>query len=192
MTFRTFPNGTTLAFAKFSAVFMSIRLLRPVPLKISWMSRTFPLFTKVFSVIAPILKSPIMKLPLMRMASPLRPSPSGSLIPDGTGQGKEVTYTYRVFRPLTVYFIKQMKQQFAIYFSVTPVDDLHCLGWMCMAMNYGFDIPEAQLIAFQDEVTAQDIPIVESQRPERLPLRFTGRIALAFRPHQHCLPQVAG
>lgn len=98
--------------------------------------------------------------------------------PDGTGVGKEVTYTYRVFRPLVVYFVKQMDQQFAIYFAVTPVDDLHCLGWMCMAMNYGFDIPESQLVAFQDEVTAQDIPIVESQRPERLPLDLQAELHL--------------
>ncbi|MBI1280295.1 MAG: Rieske 2Fe-2S domain-containing protein [Anaerolineaceae bacterium] len=98
--------------------------------------------------------------------------------PDGTGHGKEVTYTYRVFRPLTVYFIKRMQQQFSIYFVVTPVDDLHCIGWMCMAMNYGYDIPESQLIAFQDEVTAQDIPIVESQRPERLPLDLQAELHL--------------
>lgn len=98
--------------------------------------------------------------------------------PDGTGQGKNVTYTYRVFRPLTVYFIKQTGQQFAIYFSVTPVDEIGCLGWMCMAMNYAHDIPEEKMRAFQDEVTAQDIPIVESQRPERLPLDLQAELHL--------------
>lgn len=98
--------------------------------------------------------------------------------PDGTGQGKKVTYTYRVFRPLTVYFIKQTGQQFAIYFSVTPQDEIGCMGWMCMAMNYAHDIPEEKLRAFQDEVTAQDIPIVESQRPERLPLDLQAELHL--------------
>jgi len=99
--------------------------------------------------------------------------------PDGTGQGKEVIYTYRVFRPLTVYFIKTSAgPSFSIYFTVTPVDELSCLGWMCMAMNYGHDIPEEKLRAFQDEVTAQDIPIVESQRPERLPLDLQAELHL--------------
>jgi len=38
-----------------------------------------------------------------------------------------------------------------------------------MNMNYGDEIGAAQLRAFQDVVAWQDIPIVEWQRPERLP-----------------------
>jgi phenylpropionate dioxygenase-like ring-hydroxylating dioxygenase large terminal subunit len=98
--------------------------------------------------------------------------------PDGTGVGKPVTYTYRVYRPLTVYFVKQAAQQFAIYFSVTPVEENLCLGWMCMTMNYAYDIPEAEMIAFQDTVAAQDVPIVESQRPEKLPLDLQAELHL--------------
>jgi phenylpropionate dioxygenase-like ring-hydroxylating dioxygenase large terminal subunit len=99
--------------------------------------------------------------------------------PDGTGIGKDVTYTYRVYRPLTVYFVKTTAgPSFAIYFSVTPVEETKCLGWMCMVMNYGHEIPEEQLRAFQDEVTGQDIPIVESQRPERLPLDLQAELHL--------------
>ena len=98
--------------------------------------------------------------------------------PDGTGQGKNVTYTYRVFRPLIAYFVKQTAQRFAIYFPVTPIDEIGCKGWMCMAMNYAHEIPEEELIAFQDKVTAQDVPIVESQRPERLPLDLQAELHL--------------
>jgi phenylpropionate dioxygenase-like ring-hydroxylating dioxygenase large terminal subunit len=99
--------------------------------------------------------------------------------PDGTGQGKEVVYTYRVFRPLTAYFIKTSAgPSLSIYLTVTPVDELYSLGWMCMAMNYGHEIPEENLRAFQDEVTGQDIPIVESQRPERLPLDLQSELHL--------------
>jgi phenylpropionate dioxygenase-like ring-hydroxylating dioxygenase large terminal subunit len=80
---------------------------------------------------------------------------------------------------LTVYFIKTSAgPSFSIYFTVTPVDELSCLGWMCMAMNYGHEIPEENLRAFQDEVTGQDIPIVESQRPERLPLDLQAEMHL--------------
>jgi phenylpropionate dioxygenase-like ring-hydroxylating dioxygenase large terminal subunit len=98
--------------------------------------------------------------------------------PDGTGQGKNVTYTYRVFRPLVAYFVKETAQRFSIFFPVTPVDEIGCKGWMCMAMNYAHEIPEQELIAFQDKVTAQDIPIVESQRPERLPLDLQAELHL--------------
>ncbi|MBD2043659.1 aromatic ring-hydroxylating oxygenase subunit alpha [Microcoleus sp. FACHB-672] len=91
--------------------------------------------------------------------------------PDGTGTGGEVTYNYRVLRPLTAYFVKQSPAgELTIFFTVTPVDEEECLGWMWITMNYGHEIPEAELRAFQDKVVRQDIPIVESQQPKRLPL----------------------
>lgn len=108
--------------------------------------------------------------------------------PDGTGVGKAVCYTYRVLRPLTAYFVKQMEQTFSIIFNVTPVSELESLGWMWMNYNYAFDIPEDDLRRFQDTVAGQDIPIVESQRPELLPLDLqaelhlrSDRTAIAYR-----------
>lgn len=47
------------------------------------------------------------------------------------------------------------------------------MGWMWIAMNYGSDIPQAELHSFQDRVVRQDIPIVESQQPKRLPLTLS-------------------
>ena len=91
--------------------------------------------------------------------------------PDGTGQGGSVTYNYRILRPLTAYFSKNTDGRcLTIFFTVTPVEEEECIGWMWMAMNHSFDIPEAEQRAFQDRVVAQDMPIVESQRPKRLPL----------------------
>lgn len=108
--------------------------------------------------------------------------------PDGTGQGRTVVYTYNVPRPLTAYFIKQGDLRFSIYFNVTPVSEFESHGWMVMTYNYAFDVPEEQLRAFQDTVAGQDIPIVESQRPERLPLDLqeelhlrSDRTAIAYR-----------
>jgi phenylpropionate dioxygenase-like ring-hydroxylating dioxygenase large terminal subunit len=98
--------------------------------------------------------------------------------PDGTGVGKPVTYTYRAFRPLTAYFAKRAEQVFSIFFNVTPVDVDHSIGWMCEALNYAHDMPEMALREFQDEVTAQDVPIVESQRPELLPLDLQAELHL--------------
>lgn len=109
--------------------------------------------------------------------------------PDGGGQGAQVTYTYRVFRPLTAYFIKTSAgPSFAAYFTISPVEELSCQGWMWLAMNYGHDVPAEEIRAFESEVTAQDVPIVESQRPELLPLDLqaelhlrSDRTAIAYR-----------
>jgi phenylpropionate dioxygenase-like ring-hydroxylating dioxygenase large terminal subunit len=109
--------------------------------------------------------------------------------PDGSGQGASVTYTYRVFRPLTAYFIKTSAgPSFAAYFTISPIEELACQGWMWLAMNYGHDVPAEEIRAFESEVTAQDIPIVESQRPELLPLDLqaelhlrSDRTAIAYR-----------
>ena len=109
--------------------------------------------------------------------------------PDGTGRGMTVNYTYRVLRPLSARFVKHTEEgDFAIQLNVTPVDEANCIGWMVIALNYAGDTPESELRAYQDKITGQDIPVVESQRPERLPLDLqaelhlrSDRIAVAYR-----------
>jgi phenylpropionate dioxygenase-like ring-hydroxylating dioxygenase large terminal subunit len=109
--------------------------------------------------------------------------------PDGTGQSAEVKYTYRVLRPLTAYFMKtQGEQRFSIFNCVTPVDELASVSWLIMALNYSPETTDQQLRDFQDVVSGQDIPIVESQRPELLPLDLqaelhlrSDRAAIAYR-----------
>jgi len=109
--------------------------------------------------------------------------------PDGTGQSAEVKYTYRVLRPLTAYFLKSHQdQKFSIFCCVTPLDDCESAARMIMALNYAPETSDEQLRKYQDVVSAQDIPIVESQRPELLPLDLqaelhlrSDRTAIAYR-----------
>ena len=109
--------------------------------------------------------------------------------PEGTGVGKMVNYTYSVLRPFTARFSKATEEGvFAIQLNVTPVDELNCVAWMCIALNYARDTPDSELRSFQDKITGQDIPVVESQRPELLPLDLqaelhlrSDRIAVAYR-----------
>jgi phenylpropionate dioxygenase-like ring-hydroxylating dioxygenase large terminal subunit len=109
--------------------------------------------------------------------------------PDGTGVGKNVTYTYKVLRPLTMYLSKDTEEgRFSIFATVCPVSEFESIAWFWLAMNYGQEIPAEELVSFQDKITAQDIPVVESQRPERLPLDLqaelhlrSDRIAVAYR-----------
>jgi phenylpropionate dioxygenase-like ring-hydroxylating dioxygenase large terminal subunit len=109
--------------------------------------------------------------------------------PDGTGVGKDVNYTYKVLRPLTMYLSKDtIEGRFSIFAVVCPQTEFDSTAWFWIAMNYGHEIPEAEIVSRQDEITSQDIPIVESQRPERLPLDLqaelhlrSDRIAVAYR-----------
>jgi phenylpropionate dioxygenase-like ring-hydroxylating dioxygenase large terminal subunit len=105
--------------------------------------------------------------------------------PYATGQGSTVNYTYRVHRPLSASFIKHGEHSFGMLLSVTPHDAVDSTAWMWMAMNYE---PETEMIAFQDRIFAQDRPILESQRPELLPLDLqaelhlrSDRTAIAYR-----------
>lgn len=52
-----------------------------------------------------------------------------------------------------------------------------------MTMNYGHDIPEEKLRSWQDTIFSQDRPILESQRPELLPLDLQAELHL----RSHCL-----
>lgn len=109
--------------------------------------------------------------------------------PYGTGQGDTVSYTYRALCPLTAYLLKESAgPRFSILLVITPHEDVKSSAWMWMAMNYGHDIPEAELVEWQDGIFAQDRPILESQRPELLPLDLqaelhlrSDRLAIAYR-----------
>jgi phenylpropionate dioxygenase-like ring-hydroxylating dioxygenase large terminal subunit len=105
--------------------------------------------------------------------------------PYATGRGSVVTYTYRVHRPLSASFIKHGEHSFGMLLSVTPHDAVDSTAWMWMAMNYE---PESEMVEFQDRIFAQDRPILESQRPELLPLDLqaelhlrSDRTAIAYR-----------
>jgi phenylpropionate dioxygenase-like ring-hydroxylating dioxygenase large terminal subunit len=109
--------------------------------------------------------------------------------PYGTGQGDTVSYTYRALRPLTAYLLKESAgPRFSILLMITPHAAVESTAWMWMTMNYGHDIPTEELVAWQDRIFAQDRPILESQRPELLPLDLqaelhlrSDRLALAYR-----------
>ncbi len=109
--------------------------------------------------------------------------------PDGTGKPAEVFYTYHVLRPLTVRFTKvHGENRFSMFACVTPVAERESLAWLVIALNYAHEVPAEELCRFQDAVSNQDIPIVEGQRPELLPLDLqaelhlrSDRAAIAYR-----------
>ncbi len=77
--------------------------------------------------------------------------------------------------------------KFAMYFAVTPVSELSSIAWTYVAKDYE-NIPDEETQQFEDMITLQDAPIVESQRPELLPLDLqaelhlrSDRTAIAYR-----------
>jgi phenylpropionate dioxygenase-like ring-hydroxylating dioxygenase large terminal subunit len=109
--------------------------------------------------------------------------------PYGTGQGDTVSYTYKALRPLTAYLLKESAgPRFSILLIITPHGAADSTAWMWMTMNYGHDLPADELIAWQDTIFMQDRPILQSQRPELLPLDLqaelhlrSDRLAIAYR-----------
>jgi len=110
--------------------------------------------------------------------------------PYGTGEGDTVTYTYRVFRPLTAYLAKETPKgtRMSILFPLTPHDAMATSAWFYMAMSSDAGLTDAEINEFNSNILAQDVPIVESQRPELLPLDLqaelhlrSDRSALAYR-----------
>ncbi len=94
------------------------------------------------------------------------------LYADARGVSTLAAYTYRCFRPLTAYFSKETGggHHFCTLMVVTPVGDAESIVWLCVAIDFGGELTDDQIIARQDMIFGQDRRIVESQRPERIPL----------------------
>jgi len=115
--------------------------------------------------------------------------------PDGTGAAAMVNYQYWVSGPLTAGFIKTNgAQRFAMLAQVAPIDEETCESRLIMSMNYGHEVPDDELLRFQDRVSEQDRVVVESQRPELLPLDLqaelhlrSDRMAIAYRKWLHSI-----
>jgi phenylpropionate dioxygenase-like ring-hydroxylating dioxygenase large terminal subunit len=110
-------------------------------------------------------------------------------------------YHYRVFRPTTAYFSKFVKiadqaqahrgsdqDCFCIFLTAQPVDEVNCIIRLGIAINFGPDLTEQDILRRQDMVFAQDRAIVETQHPERIPLDLkeelhvrSDRLAVAYR-----------
>ena len=88
-----------------------------------------------------------------------------------------VEYTYEVTGPYSAVLTKvpeagsaaiaDLRESIALF--VCPVTPESCEVWIRMAMN-DFDSPDHKLTDFQDTIFGQDKPVLESQRPRRLPL----------------------
>ncbi len=99
--------------------------------------------------------------------------------PDGSGLPAEAHYTYRVIRPLTAYLNKRAgKSVFTMMIVATPVDEARSHAWILFSMKGADATPSQQLVDWTDRVFLQDKPVVQSQRPELLPLDLQAELHL--------------
>jgi phenylpropionate dioxygenase-like ring-hydroxylating dioxygenase large terminal subunit len=112
--------------------------------------------------------------------------------PEGLGQAGPVAYEYGVLSPFAVYLRKRLPggRIFALLFAVAPVSETASVAFFTAFVNYGDAAEDGEIAAFQDRIFAQDVPIVTSQRPERLPLDLaeelhlpSDRLAIAYRQY---------
>jgi phenylpropionate dioxygenase-like ring-hydroxylating dioxygenase large terminal subunit len=99
--------------------------------------------------------------------------------PDGTGVGGTVAYDLLVSRPFTLHAAKATASgRFAIFFTLTPVENARSIQWFLSATNYATEISLEEFSRFQDPIMAEDVGVVESQRPELLPLDLHAELHL--------------
>ncbi|MCG3089840.1 aromatic ring-hydroxylating oxygenase subunit alpha [Sporosarcina cyprini] len=101
--------------------------------------------------------------------------------PDGSGIPKYVYYTYEIHRPFTVSFTKRDKENntlMTILLTVRPIDEDRSMAYGILSFNYDTGLSDEALIQFQDEIFAQDKPVVENQKPEELPLDLQVELSL--------------
>jgi hypothetical protein len=89
--------------------------------------------------------------------------------------------SYRLFLPGTVLLEQKLPNDhtYALFFSVSPVGPKVTRNFTFMARDYNLDDPEAgdrTMVEYNDLVISQDLPVVESQRPEELPFDISAEL----------------
>jgi vanillate O-demethylase monooxygenase subunit len=89
--------------------------------------------------------------------------------------------TYRLFVPGTVLLEQQLPNDhtYSLFFSVSPVGPKETRNFTFMARDYMLDDPELgdrTMLEYNDLVVSQDRPVVESQRPEKLPFDISAEL----------------
>ena len=103
--------------------------------------------------------------------------------PDGTGTGGDAWYDFGILAPLTVYFVKHIggrrnKEKFVLMFAVRPETKNKSWAHFIAAYNYAADLSDQDINDFHSLIIGQDIPILESQRPELLPMDLSEELHL--------------
>ena len=98
--------------------------------------------------------------------------------PGSTG-GTDVAYRYSVPHPYVATLSKSAcgdADRLSLMIMASPLDEEHCRAWIIGA----FTDPDSTVddfVAFNHRIFLQDVPVLESQRPRRLPLDPSAELA---------------
>ncbi|MDZ7991715.1 MAG: Rieske 2Fe-2S domain-containing protein [Nostoc sp. EfeVER01] len=89
------------------------------------------------------------------------------------------TYDYHIFRPLVAYFkLGPGDHRLNIFYTITPVDEDECVVQYWLMVNSVRELKVEVYLDIQNQIASQDIAIVESQQPRRLPLDLQSEVHL--------------
>jgi len=88
--------------------------------------------------------------------------------------------TYRVILPFTIYNerVTPVGERLVFFFLAVPVSDREMDRYLFLSRNYALDEPDERFRQFSLTVAEQDRVVVESQRPEALPLDLSEELHL--------------
>ncbi|WP_243506361.1 hypothetical protein [Cytobacillus oceanisediminis] len=88
---------------------------------------------------------------------------------------------YEILNPTTARFTKTTEgsdDELTILLAVNQEDQEQAKAFMLLTRNYDLDMPDEPFIKFQDTIFYQDLDIVQSQKPELLPLDLQAELHL--------------
>lgn len=100
---------------------------------------------------------------------------------DGTGNYTTIYYTFEILRPTLARLKKvnyETKEIFSMLFAVRPEQERKSTVLALVSRNYAFEAPDQYFRDFQQLIIEQDTGIVESQKPEELPLDLQAELHL--------------
>lgn len=95
------------------------------------------------------------------------------------GKAGETRWRYRIPMPMVASAARDDPgQRFLVTEFVTPAGEQESIVRYLVAMNFAHDTPDELIREVEDRIVKQDIAIVESQRPELLPLDLQAELHL--------------
>jgi phenylpropionate dioxygenase-like ring-hydroxylating dioxygenase large terminal subunit len=85
---------------------------------------------------------------------------------------------YRLFMPLTIYLNRRFPgdNHYVLFMSSSPVGPKLTRNFWFIARNYALDDDDQEFLDFESLILEQDRPVVESQRPEELPVDLSAEL----------------
>jgi vanillate O-demethylase monooxygenase subunit len=89
-----------------------------------------------------------------------------------------VRNVYRLIMPFTSHLAVVYPQggRRVVFSACSPVSDKECRVFSNLGRNFDFHVPNAEIVAWEERVIRQDQAMVESQRPEELPVDLSAEM----------------